>query len=102
MPPDFLIAITGFDEKKILETANILKKNSDDFDVVTGDLVKQKHPPLKFQAKLHGGDDKDLMFYFLSIEGGFFANVKALIGLKTPPGVMVELFASKGSEAVKK
>ena len=102
MPPDFLIAITGFDEKKILETANILKKKSDDFDVVTGNLIKRKHP-FQFQAKLHGAADKDLIIYALSIEGeSLLPNVKALIGLKTPPGVMVELFASKGSEAVKK
>ena len=91
-----VIAISGFEKKKVLETANILKKNSDDFEVVTGRPVKRKYP-LKFYQKPHGAD-KDLIIYTLSIEKGFLAAVKALIRVKTPRGVLVELLFDSNFE----
>lgn len=88
------LAFTGYDNKDVeLTLKKIMKKLSDpksDLKISTHGNPEYHDEPLANQPPLHGCNHQNVTIVSLSVSGSL-KNIKRLVEIKTPDGVMVEI-----------
>lgn len=86
------LAFTGYDSKDVeLTLKKIMKKLSDpDLKISTKGTPEYHDEPLANQPPLHGCNHQNVTIVSLAVSGSL-KNIKRLVEVKTPDGVMVEI-----------
>ena len=88
------LVVTGYKKSSVKKAINIISTFAQKYDVKVGDKPVHHFSLVKYQPVLHGANISDLTIYSVYIIGNL-KNIKKLMNINTPKGVIIELLPVK-------